>query len=263
MNDSLKQKVLSLISGHSTVTIKDDNFSFAGALEYFVDYSFTESEAETHWNNVLNRLSEIEQKFARRISLYTAIVDYFTSDEHFFNSPVLVEIKVLRKAEELAMIDGLTGTFNRRYMDLCLRKEINRCNRYKKLFSVMLLDIDDFKKLNDNYGHIAGDEALHKSAKILKETIREEDVLCRYGGEEFLIIMPETCAEKALKLFSRIQEKLLSSDVHKSYNLTFSAGCATYSTDAENLIDLLRCADISLYKAKKNGKNQIVEYGAI
>jgi len=260
MNVSLAQSVIRLITDRSSIQIAPNDFSFEDSLEQFIDYSFTEEEAQKHWANIVKRIEETEAKLGREISLYSAVVDYFTSDKQVFNSPVLVEIKVLRKAEELAMMDGLTGTFNRRYMDLYLRKEVNRCNRYDKHFSVMLIDVDDFKKLNDTLGHVAGDEVLQKISRIFKETIREEDVLCRYGGEEFLIIMPETDSESAIRLFERIQQRLLITDMYKQHGVTVSAGCANYTAHADNLIDLLRCADIALYKAKQNGKNQAVKY---
>ncbi len=260
MNNSFAQTVIDVITGRSAIQISADKFSFADSLSYFIDYSFSEEEAENHWKNIISRLEKSESKLNRKISIYAGVVDYFTDEERVFSSPVLVEIKVLRQTEELAMMDGLTNTFNRRYMDLYLRKEINRCNRYNKCFSVMLLDVDDFKKINDTYGHVTGDIVLQTMASVLKSTIREEDVLCRYGGEEFLIIMPETDADKAIALYSRIQERLYETEIYKNYKVTVSAGCSNYTAHADNLIDLLRCADISLYKAKKAGKNQAVKY---
>ena len=124
----------------------------------------------------------------------------------------------------------------------------------------MLLDIDDFKKFNDKYGHITGDEILLEMAQIFKSTIREEDVLCRYGGEEFLIIMPETSSDNAVSLFERIQEKIHSSEIFAQFKVTVSAGTANYTSNATNLTDLIRCADISLYQAKKSGKDRIIKF---
>lgn len=260
MNSSFVQQVIDVITRRSSIQLSVEKFSFADALSYFIDYSFTDEEAENHWKNIIERMEKTEAKLNRRISIYAAVVDYFTSEERVFNSPVLVEIKVLRQTEQFAMMDGLTNVFNRRYMDLYLRKEINRCNRYNKCFSVMLLDVDDFKKINDTHGHVNGDVVLQAIARVLKETIREEDVLCRYGGEEFLIIMPETDADNAIALYPRIQEKLQESEIYSKYKVTLSAGCANFTAHADNLIDLLRCADISLYKAKKAGKNRAVKY---
>lgn len=258
--DEFAKKILDLINTRSDAHIPEDKFTFSDSLSQYIDIDFSEHEAKEHWKNISLKLQELETKLHKKVSLYLAIVDYFTETNKVIDSPVLVEIKVLRETEEMAMQDGLTGAFNRRYMDIYLRKEINRCNRYEKSFSVMLLDIDDFKKINDTYGHVVGDTILSEISKIFKSTIREEDVFCRYGGEEFLIIMPETTAEKAVCLYQRIKEKLLESDIHKSFNVTVSAGAARYKPGKDNLVNLIRYADIALYKAKAQGKNRIVNY---
>lgn len=260
MNEELKQKVLNLINTRSAACITELRFSFAAAMSQFIDYYFTEHQAEEHWEKIADRVITLEKKLGKPVNLYLAIVDYFTNDNQFFHSPVLVEINVLRETEEAAMLDPLTGAFNRRYMDIYLRKEINRCNRYEKNLSIMLLDIDDFKKINDTYGHVVGDTILSEIAGVFKSTIRSEDVFCRYGGEEFLIIMPETTAEQSLNLYSRIQKKLMESDVYTNFGVTVSAGTTRYTANEDDLVSLIRYADISLYKAKANGKNQIVKF---
>ena len=260
MASTTKEKIIELINTRSSATVSPEEFSWTDSLSQYIDYEFTEIEAELHWSRIADRLTELEKSLGKKVNLYLAIVDYFTSDSQVFNSPVLVEIKVLREAEEMAMLDSLTKAFNRRYMDIFLRKEINRCNRYDKSFSIMLLDIDDFKKFNDKYGHVTGDEILLEMAQIFKSTIREEDVLCRYGGEEFLIIMPETSSDNAVSLFERIQEKIHSSEIFAQFKVTVSAGTANYTSNATNLTDLIRCADISLYQAKKSGKDRIIKF---
>lgn len=260
MNIELEDKVLELINTRSSARILKERFTFSDSLSQFIDVDFSEHQAMKHWQRIVERLNELETSLKKQVNLYLAIVDYFTSEKKIINSPVLVEIKVLRETEEMAMQDSLTGAFNRRYMDIYLRKEINRCNRYEKDFSIMLLDIDDFKKINDTYGHVVGDTILSEISLIFKSTIREEDVFCRYGGEEFLIIMPETCEKKAEFLYKRIQGCLLESDIHKNFGVTVSAGVAKFTPNKDNLVNLIRYADISLYKAKSLGKNQIIRY---
>ncbi len=260
MDKDLKKQIIDLINENGAVTISgdDNSFSFADSLEHFVEYSFSEDEACEHWKGILSRHSDLQSILNRDVSIFVSITDYFTSDKQVFDSPVLVEVKVLKEAEEAAMQDSLTGAFNRRYMDIFLKKEVNRCNRYNKSFSIMLLDVDDFKKLNDRFGHVAGDDVLAEISEIMRHTIREEDVLCRYGGEEFLIIMPETTKEKASALYDRIQKKIISSKLYSIYNVTLSAGAANYMGNASNLMDLIRFADKCLYEAKRNGKNRLV-----
>ncbi|AEE16208.1 GGDEF domain-containing protein [Treponema brennaborense] len=232
--------------------------SFSHLLEKFVHLDFTEDEAIRHWERILLVAQQLERKLGQHVSAYLAIVDYFTSAEHVFDSPVLIEVHVLRKTEELAMLDGLTGAFNRRYMDVALKKELNRSTRYGKQFSLIILDIDDFKRLNDTYGHEVGDIVLQEFSDAARSAIREEDVFCRYGGEEFLVILPETDTSGAYVLAERIRHQLESAAIHETYGITFSAGTVTYPDYADNSADLLRRVDRALYQAKFNGKNQTV-----
>ena len=128
--DELSQKVLGLINTRSDAHIPEEKFTYSDSLIQYIDIDFSEHQAMEHWKNICQTLEELENKLGKKVNLYLAIVDYFTGANKVINSPVLVEIKVLRETEEMAMQDSLTGAFNRRYMDIYLRKEINRCNRY-------------------------------------------------------------------------------------------------------------------------------------
>ncbi len=168
-----------------------------------------------------------------------------------------------------AITDGLTGLYNHRYLHERLDQEIERSNRYHAPLTCLLLDIDDFKKVNDLYGHPFGDRVLVGIAQLILETVRRTDLVGRYGGEEFLVIMPQTDAEAALPIAQRI---VGASGGHTfvfkgivSTKTTVSVGLATYPSLEHGVKDkssLLSAADQSLYKAKRTGKNKAVVWKA-
>tara|TARA_B100000508_G_C11457072_1_gene277261 strand:+ start:812 stop:1990 length:1179 start_codon:yes stop_codon:yes gene_type:complete len=167
------------------------------------------------------------------------------------------------KLEGLARTDALTGVDNRRSILEKGVKEIGRSKRYKKPFSIALLDIDHFKVINDTHGHEAGDLVLKTIVEIFKENIRLEDELGRYGGEEFIFLLPETASEEdALLVMERVKRAVELKDFRLEngdyIKVTVSAGISEVDSDLDKSLDpAIRRADISLYKAKENGRNQI------
>lgn len=157
--------------------------------------------------------------------------------------------------------DGLTGLFNRRYMDETLQTEINRAKRSGSEVSVMMFDIDDFKDINDTFGHDAGDKALRRFADVLRGNLREGDVACRYGGEEFVVILPgvtfENAVEKADMIRRKFMESVSQSPDLEFNELTVSGGVASHPRDGGNMETLLKQADKTLLAAKRSGKNRI------
>ena len=256
-------KVLSLINSSSNESIEDECrnvVSFSHLLETFVHLDFTEEEAEEHWKKILLCSAELEKKLSKPVTAHLAIVDYFTSRDHRLTSPMLIEIHVFRQTEKLAMIDCLTNVFNRRYMDIVLKKEFNRCERYNKSFSICILDLDNFKHINDSKGHQFGDTVLVELTNLIKNTIREEDVLCRYGGEEFCLILPDTVRSGARDIAERVRhcvEEMAQPHPLSPHGIvTVSLGTATLSPGAaDNPSSLLSMADRALYLAKSEGRN--------
>ena len=172
-----------------------------------------------------------------------------------------------RRSEELKQIsitDPLTGLLNRRYFQERLVEEFERYKRHKSAFSLIILDIDDFKKFNDAHGHVAGDEALTVTARAVRNSIRAIDVAARYGGEEFTVILPQTSKLAAKTMANRIGRAVartpISTPASGTAYLTVSLGVASFPDDAKALDDLLRNADHALYEAKRHGKNQAVVY---
>jgi diguanylate cyclase (GGDEF)-like protein len=162
---------------------------------------------------------------------------------------------------ELATVDGLTGLFVRRYFDTRLREELERARRYGTDFSVLILDVDDFKRLNDTHGHAAGDKVLREVAHVIRRNMRGVDVPARYGGEEFAAILPRTSALDAHVVAERVRQDIAGTRVavgEVALGVTVSVGVACFpDSGAESLDQLVALADQALYRAKQSGKNRV------
>lgn len=161
-----------------------------------------------------------------------------------------------------ATIDGKTGLYNYQHLLDLLNKEIARSKRYRRTFTMAMLDIDDFKIYNDTYGHLQGDQALQKIAALMRASVREVDVAARFGGEEFLIIMPETHILEAIVVAERIRQNIMKAQIANAgcgpgKVLTVSIGLSIYPGDAAQAQELIAAADRALYQAKRRGKNTI------
>ena len=168
-----------------------------------------------------------------------------------------------RKLEELSATDQLTGVKNRRYLDRVLQEEYARCCRYRHPIAVLLLDIDHFKRFNDVWGHQVGDDCLRQVAAVLMDTVRAPiDHVARYGGEEFCVVMPETDAEGAHIVAERIRaavEGMAFQVEGKSVPVTISVGLSAQVPVAlEGSRELMKQADMALYRAKGDGRNRVV-----
>ena len=167
----------------------------------------------------------------------------------------------VQRAEALSVTDDLTRLYNSRYLNLVLKRETKRAIRSNRPLSLLFLDLDGFKQVNDNHGHQAGSKTLVEAAAVIRGGARETDVVARFGGDEFSLILPDTGPEGALSVASRIQERLRAARFLEgdglSVHLTASIGIATLPEVAESAEDLLRAADIAMYKVKAAGKDGI------
>jgi len=168
------------------------------------------------------------------------------------------------KLSSLAITDGLTGLYNQFYIKERLQEEIYRSDRYKHSLSLLMIDLDDFKALNDKFGHVVGDRILKSFANLIRETIRPSDIPSRYGGEEFLLILPETTSENAVIVAERLRQKVgtypfeISCLKEKNPPFTISIGVCAFPGRGRSVEELITLADTALYQAKKEGKNRVV-----
>lgn len=173
--------------------------------------------------------------------------------------PAINNAALHRKIKELSDRDDLTGLYRYRYLQEQLDKELIRADRYKSSFGVIMLDVDGFKEINDVYGHLQGDIVLKELSSILCKICRTVDIITRYGGEEFVVILPQTSKEGAFYLAERVRRVVknydFSSSMDKPIKLTVSLGVVNYPDSAASKLELLKKVDTALYQAKKDGKN--------
>ena len=266
----LMQRLLSMLDkerkfNYFTLEIDDilasntQELFYSKLLELFIKLSFGEDEAKEHWENILNNMDFMKSHLNREIGLRVAIVDYFINHTEMMREPIVVEMRLFKENEKLALIDSLTGLFNKRFYDITVKKEYKKALRFNQIFSLVLLDLDDFKKINDTKGHLFGDEVLANFGNFLSTSSREEDIICRYGGEEFIILLPETTGDGALMYAERVRKKLKQDAFFKEHKITFSGGISTFPYNGRDLKELFKSVDRSLYAAKYAGKDCIIK----
>lgn len=163
------------------------------------------------------------------------------------------------KFEQLAILDTLTDLFNKRYFEEVLEKEIIRAKRYRLQLGLLMVDIDDFKTVNDTFGHLTGDRVLQKLGGLLSNAIRRADVAARYGGDEFVVIATQSAKEDAYDLGKRLRRLVEQTNLVEGTDrkITVSVGISSYPADAEEKTKLVELADKMLYEAKRLGKNRV------
>jgi diguanylate cyclase (GGDEF)-like protein len=169
---------------------------------------------------------------------------------------------------QLSLTDGLTELYNHRHFYDLLEIEMSRSNRKNRTFCVLMIDVDDFKEYNDTLGHTQGDHALRFLAWLLKHHARMSDMVCRYGGEEFSILSPETNTAQGIIAAERFRQIIEETEfehqeIMSRKNLTISVGIACYPDDSQDVNELVKKADEALYQAKREGKNRVVTYAAM
>ena len=178
-------------------------------------------------------------------------------------APVVYAAKLLDITREQSLKDGLTGLYNRRFLDSYLEKYISFADRKGFIVGFIMIDIDNFKKVNDTYGHKNGDIVLKEVARVVSSSVRSSDLVIRYGGEEFLVVLPDVSEGKSLDVAEKIRKSVEMTSIHiegKILHVTISAGVAEYPVHSDDVQQVIKYADIALYKAKKTGKNKVVMF---
>lgn len=174
----------------------------------------------------------------------------------------IANARLYTRTRELSVRDELTGINNRRYFQQMLQMEWKRAIRFRRHLSIVMVDVDHFKLYNDTFGHLQGDQALKQIGQLLKRNLREVDTVARFGGEEFVLLLPDTDKRGSIAVAEKVRmlvegHSFLTEDHRETRVMTISAGISTYPDDVEEMDDLIDHADIALYRAKENGRNRI------
>lgn len=245
--------------------LEQDGSTFSQLIHLLTHLEYKEGEAKHHWEAIEQHRRSLSSQLDRDAGLQVAALDYFFNLHSQLRNPKVIEIDAFLATERDAFVDHLTGLFNRSYFDASLRREAMRAQRYGLTFSLVMLDLDNFKLVNDSYGHLVGDEALAVCSEVIRRSVREIDVPCRYGGEEFALILPETSRSGAYIVSERIRFDIESLFEHRpvrscKIDLSVSGGVAIFPVDSSSNEGLVSMADRALYRSKQEGKNQITLY---
>ena len=219
----------------------------------------------THWGILISVVSAFSWLLAD-----LSMVDHFSNSYTpmvnesfrltvflFFFFMITRHKKILEAQKKLAMMDPLTGVANRRAFFQLARTEIDRSHRYNHPFSVMVMDIDDFKQINDHFGHHTGDRLLTTVVETIKLHVRAIDIVARFGGDEFVVLLVRTGETSAALVARKLQKQLLDIMQKNRWRVTFSIGLATYHTVPDSVDETIKAADELMYHVKHNGKNNI------
>lgn len=252
-----------LISELNCIIEKDGSEAYQVIFSVLTHLDLATDKAKDYWKQIIFHRNSISKILGRNINLRTAICDYFCSISKDMKNPIVIEIRVFEEALDSLKYDSLTGLYTRRTFDDMFLRETDRATRYGLELSVLFFDLDDFKKINDTFGHLAGDETLKHVAGIVMGEIRTIDVAVRYGGDEIVVVLPETGKVNALVLGERIRKRV--EETKHEYegqiiSVTISGGLATFPIDATDTESLIKNSDIAVYRAKEEGKNNIIVF---
>lgn len=230
-------------------------------LHTLVQLNFSPNNACQHWEEIVKHAGKLQAKLGRQVGLTTAACDYFSTIQPCMDTPKLVEFARLEETMQSAHHDFLTGLLSRSTFQNFFAQEISRAKRHKHDATLIFFDLDHFKEINDEHGHLAGDEALKQVGKILLSSKRKEDIACRFGGDEFVILLPETNKYMGLLAGKKLHDKINNFTFRhndKDIQITSSGGLATFPLDSDDRQGLIECADRALYHAKSSGKHKLV-----
>jgi two-component system cell cycle response regulator len=237
---------------------KSRGLSFFSDLLYSITHQYFPPEvAKDLWTEVLRHKCELSKALGRNVRIAVAALDYLSNITGNMGSTTLVGEAYIGEIVGLSLRDGLTGLFNHTYFYQQIDLEVRRYVRYGALVSLVLIDIDDFKEVNDTYGHREGDRILAAMGTTLMRVARDSDICCRYGGEEFAVILPLTDVHEAGVVANRLKMELVE-HLPGGRTVTVSMGVASCGKETGTYRDLVEKADAALYQAKRSGKDRVV-----
>ena len=234
-------------------------------LKLLTHLAFPNDVARRVWSGYQIHRGALSRRLGRDVGPRVALFDYLMNVDRRLTNPKIIELSDFEKTERSALTDHLTGLFNRAHFDGSLKREVNRCRRYGQRASLVVMDLDDFKLVNDQHGHQVGDAVLKEVGRLLGQKVRDIDIAARYGGEEFAIILPETGRMSAFLVAERIRNEIerffrRRSIARQDVPITVSGGVAAFPADAEGAEGMVARADEALYRAKRAGKNRVSLY---
>lgn len=220
--------------------------------------TFPEKEAKHLWHCIVRHMHYLEQTLMRPVGISVASLDYLSNVRGILDDPKVIEQRKSEFISETTTKDELTALYVREVFDVTLNKTIKEHERNSEPLSLMLLDLDDFKAINDEHGHQRGDEVLRAVGKSINECVREMDLAARYGGEELAIILPNLNAREAHAVGERLRKTIAALEFDQ-FRVTVSIGvCEYHRRDCATPEAMIALADEALYEAKAAGKNQTV-----
>ena len=217
-------------------------------------------ESRKLWDQTWLFKSKLEERLKNKIDFRVALLEYLLETNQKLKNPKIIELSLFEKTQNSLVVDELTGLYNFRFLENQLRYEVAKSLRFNTEFSIIFIDIDNFKIVNDIYGHELGNTVLKKIAKILIKNIRTTDIAFRFGGDEFVVFLQNTRKRDSFTVAESLRKSVeteLTIPQNKSIHITISAGIASFPADADSQNALMKNADQALLFSKQNGKNCI------
>lgn len=250
---------------HGLTKKNQDAMIFRQMFYLMTHLTFSENEAVEHWKKIRDHHQKLSKKLGEEVEITICMLDYFIKLNRTLKNPKIIEMKLFQNTQTLLLKDELTQLFNYRSFKQDLSKEFRLAKKNKLSMSLIILDIDNFKSVNDNYGHLIGDHVLSGCAERVLMVLKEEFNCYRYGGEEFTIILSGVDKRQAFEISEKIRAAIDSQPISveeaghpdiTQLHVTTSSGLATFPYDASTSAKLIDNADKALYEAKALGKNQ-------
>jgi diguanylate cyclase (GGDEF)-like protein len=231
-------------------------------LLFFITHEiFEERQAFALWEGILRHKQSLAAALGRNVEITVATLDYLTNIKSELRRPQLIGEAFFAKIAEMSSIDPLTKLYNRQHLSQVVESERLRYVRYSIPFSLLMIDLDNFKDINDAYGHQEGDSIIVRVSAEICASLRELDVCTRYGGDEFLLILPHTEQEMAFEIAERIRSKIETLP-KESHGITLSIGVSSCPRNGTEIEGLIKAADDAAYSSKRHGKNATTIQGA-
>lgn len=245
-----------MVNTHQQANKKD---FYASVLLALTHENYSEYQAEVFWHDIVSHLHSLEQILGRHVGISVATVDYLSNIKKILNEPKIIEEEKSDFVSQTSIIDALTQLHLRDVFEMALEKHVDEVTRSHVPLCLLMIDIDDFKRINDDYGHQVGDDVLQRIGGCINGLVREMDLAARYGGEELAVILPNSDTDSAYIAAERIR-KAIEQSSFDGFSVTVSIGIGCADHHMNNTSEaLIKTADKALYRAKSAGKNITIQ----